>query len=162
MLLDTIKGQRNTVGRTAKKIVGLAAEISRAMPELAQDLTLAGLFLDQAEEKLLTAETRIEDLAGQVLAREAGGPPTTTCRADRLGLHRAGSMETALTRLREEADDATSNHLAGSRRPERCRGPYRAGPKVASKRRGKRDSLPCPLPILPRLRFPQLLSVGGV
>ena len=31
------------------------------MPELAQDLTLAGLFLDQAEEKLLTAETRIED-----------------------------------------------------------------------------------------------------
>ena len=47
MLLDTIKSNRKTVGRTAKKVLGLAAEINRAMPELVQDLTLAGLYLDQ-------------------------------------------------------------------------------------------------------------------
>jgi hypothetical protein len=61
MILDTIKGQRKTVGRTCKKILGLAAEINQAMPELKQDLTVAGLFLNKAEERLLSAETKIED-----------------------------------------------------------------------------------------------------
>ena len=61
MLLDTIKGQRKTVGRTAKKILGLAKEITHAMPDLIQDLTVAALELNRAEERLLAAETRIED-----------------------------------------------------------------------------------------------------
>lgn len=61
MLLDTIKSNRKTVGRTAKKILGLAAELNQAIPELAQDLTVAALELHRAEERLLTAETRIED-----------------------------------------------------------------------------------------------------
>ena len=61
MVLDVIKSQRKTVGRTAKKILGLAAELNQAIPELVQDLTIAALYLDKAEERLLTAETRIED-----------------------------------------------------------------------------------------------------
>lgn len=61
MVLDVIKGQRKTVGRTAKKILGLAAELNQAIPELVQDLTVAALYLDKAEERLLSAETRIED-----------------------------------------------------------------------------------------------------
>ena len=61
MLLDVIKSQRKAVSRAAKKIDGLALEINDAIPDLASDLANAAMHLDAAEEKLLTAETRIED-----------------------------------------------------------------------------------------------------
>lgn len=61
VVLNVIKGHRKTVGRVAKKIIGLAAEINEAIPDLASDVTLAGLYLSNAEERLLWAETRLED-----------------------------------------------------------------------------------------------------
>lgn len=61
MILDIIKSQRKTLGRLGKKIRGLAAEVTHAMPDLIQDLTVAALEVDRAEERLLSAETRIED-----------------------------------------------------------------------------------------------------
>ena len=73
MLLDTIKSNRKTVGRTAKKILWLAAEVNQAIPELTQDLTVAALYLDKAEERLLTAEIRIED-ARKHFADKPGRP----------------------------------------------------------------------------------------
>ena len=73
MVLDVIKSQRKTVGRTAKKVLGLAAELNQAIPEAVQDLIGAALYLDKAEERLLTAETRIED-ARKHFADKPGRP----------------------------------------------------------------------------------------
>ena len=73
MLLDVIKSHRKTCGRVGKKILGLAAEINNTIPELAQDLTIAGLAITRAEERLLTAETRIED-AKKHFADKPGRP----------------------------------------------------------------------------------------
>ena len=73
MLLDTIKGHRKAVARTAKKLAALADEITHAMPDLIQDLAVAALELNRAEERLLTAETRIED-ARQRFADKPGRP----------------------------------------------------------------------------------------
>lgn len=73
MVLNVIKSQRKTIGRTGKKILGLAAELNQAIPELVQDLTTAALYLDRAEERLLTAETKLED-ARQHFADKPGRP----------------------------------------------------------------------------------------
>ena len=61
MILDIIKGQRKSLGRVRSKLQALAKEISHAMPDLIQDLTVAALNVDRAEERLLAAETRVED-----------------------------------------------------------------------------------------------------
>ena len=73
MILDVIKSQAKSLGRVGKKILGLAAEINQAIPGLAQDLTVASLYVDKAEERLLTAETRLED-ARKHFADKPGRP----------------------------------------------------------------------------------------
>ncbi len=61
MILNIIKSQRKSLGRVGKKILALAAGINQAIPGLAQDLTVAALYVDRAEERLIVAETKIED-----------------------------------------------------------------------------------------------------
>ena len=61
MPLDIIKSQRKAAGRSAQKILALCTHLNQAIPELVQDLTVAALELNRAEERLLRAETRIED-----------------------------------------------------------------------------------------------------
>ena len=60
-VLNQIRYQRKAVGRARRKIVELAKSLNSSMPDLVQDLTAADLYLDGAEDRLLKAETRIED-----------------------------------------------------------------------------------------------------
>lgn len=58
---DTIRSQRKSLGRIAKKILDVAAEINQAIPGLVDDVTVAGLYAEKAQQRLLEAETKLED-----------------------------------------------------------------------------------------------------
>ena len=55
-----LKNQRKQIARAGQRLMVLATTINDAIPELGRDIMTAALYLDNAEQRLLSAETRIE------------------------------------------------------------------------------------------------------
>ena len=68
MMLDTVRRQRKALNRVRRQIHAMMALVEQDTIWLVQDLTAVILQIDKAEERLLTAETRIEDARGRPAA----------------------------------------------------------------------------------------------